>query len=305
MSKQQSNEHDETAGLLPIRVLANLTGVNIGTLRAWERRYGLLTPHRTASGHRLYSQDDVNLINEVVGILDQGVPISRAEAVLQQRHAQQDSETEQAQDIWRRYRQSTITAIIRFDEVAIDNIYNEALSLYAVDVVMQRLVVPTLQELGRRWEEGEGSIAEEHYFTGYVRNRLAARLHHGLKSIQGKQLVIACIPGEYHELGIMMFALSAQAQGFRTLLLGPNLPLDELVAVVERSNSEAVILSGSFSDNYNKCRDEFTKLTNKLNVPVFVGGHISIIHNDAITKAGAIAIGEDVPRALRLIQETL
>jgi len=305
MRTDKNDNQDKAAGLLPIRVLASLTGVNSITLRAWERRYGLLKPHRTESGHRLYSQDDVNLINEVVGLLDQGISISQAKAALEQRRTQRDSRSAQLPNVWDRYQQETIALVTRFDEASLDDLYNEALSIYPVNDLMRQLVVPTLHELGRRWQDGEGTIAEEHFFTSYMRNRLGARLHHGMKAVEGKQLVMACLPGEYHELGILMFALSAQAQGFRTLLLGANMPLQELAKVVERSGSEAVILAGSFPENVTPCRDKLADLTEVLDVPVFVGGHVSVTHNDLITKAGATAIGEDVPRSLRIIKDVL
>lgn len=305
MKAEQKDNQTSSDSLLPIRVIAKLTGVNIGTLRAWERRYGLLKPHRTESGHRLYSQDDVNLINEVVTILDQGVPISRAKRVLEQRQAQQGIVAENSHSFWNRYLQNTMSAIACFDESAIDDVYNEALSLYPVDVVMSHLVVPTLKELGRRWQDGQGNIAEEHFFTFYIRNRLGARLHHGAKTMAGKQLVIACLPGEYHELGIIMFALGAHAYGYKTLLLGANMPLNELVAVVKRSNSSAVVLAGSYPDSFDQYSDALAGLVSKLNVPVFVGGHISVAFNDAVSRAGAVAIGEDLSRGLLLLQEVI
>jgi len=240
-----------------------------------------------------------------VGLLDQGIPISQAKTVLEQRHVLRESRSAQMPNVWDRYLQETIAVVGRFDEAAIDDIYSEALSLYPVDEVMRLLVVPTLHELGRRWQDAEGSIAEEHFYTVYIRNRLGARLHHGMKTMAGKQLLIACLPGEYHELGIIMFALSAQAQGFRALLLGANMPLDELVTVVDRSGSVAVVLSGSFPDNFEPCCVALTNLVEQLQVPVFVGGHVSVIYNDSISKAGAIAVGEDVPRSLRLIKDVL
>jgi len=305
MRAEQNDNLGKATGLLPIRVLTNLTGVNSITLRAWERRYDLLKPHRTESGHRLYSQDDVNLINEVVGLLDQGIPISQAKAVLEQRHAERDSRTEQATDVWSCHLQQTIALVGRFNEAGINDLYDELLSLFPVDVVMQRLMVPTLHELGRRWQDGEGGIAEEHFFTGCIRNRLGARLHHSGQAMVGKRLVIACLPGEYHELGILMFALSAQTHGFKTLVLGANMPLNELAKVVERSEGSALVLAGTFPENLELCRTDLAELTGAVQVPVFIGGHVSVIHNDVISKTGATAIGEDVPRGLRLIEEVL
>lgn len=239
MSAQTGNSR-----YFPIGTVSELTGVNSVTLRAWERRYGLICPERTPSGHRLYSEADIKLIDQVLEQLKSGIPIgSVARNVSEQ--AKSD-EFEAASDAWQDYRHSMIKAISQFNESVMDGIYNEAMSLYPVDIVTSRLVVPLLEELGERWSAGgEGGIAEEHFFSVFLRNKLGARFHHRNANNSGPVIVAACLPGEYHEFGLLLFALSAHARGYRLILLGTDMPLHELPLVLNRTQAGGIVLSGS------------------------------------------------------------
>ena len=141
-------EQQKPGDVFPIRTVSSLTGVNSVTLRAWERRYGLIQPKRTAKGHRLYSREDIDLINRVLALLDKGVSIGQVRDALKRQEAARDSG--EPGDSWSRYRDRMIGAIIRFDENGLEDTYNEALSLYPIAEVTARLVVPLLRELGRR-----------------------------------------------------------------------------------------------------------------------------------------------------------
>ena len=189
---------ERESGLYPIRTVANITGVNPITLRAWERRYGLLKPLRTEKGHRLYTQADIDLINQVVELLHKGIAISQAKSYLSNQTPE-----EQIQGPWQGYQQRILQAIIRFDDQAMDNAYNEALSLHPIDMVTTWLVLPLLKTLGDRWANTEGSVAEEHFFSAYMRNKLGARFHHEASRAHGPRLIAACLPGEHHETGLL------------------------------------------------------------------------------------------------------
>ena len=288
--------------LLPIGVVSERTGVNSVTLRAWERRYGLVKPLRTASGRRLYSEDDVRLIEEVLAHLDSGMPISSAARSV----AREESAEGAAPDAWRGYLRAMITAIERFDETVLDAIYNEAMSLYPVDVVTARLVVPLLQALGERWDDGfEGSIAEEHFFSVFMRNKLGARFHHRNIRNTGPRMIAACLPGETHEFGLLLFALSAHARGFRLVLLGADMPLHELPVVLQRTRSDGIVLSGSSNAHCMELALQVGGLTRAVDVPVFIGGDVSAKCMPAIRNAGGIPVGTDPARGIRLIRSTL
>jgi len=292
MAEQQPN-----GGLYPIGTVSEITGVNAVTLRAWERRYGLIQPERTPKGHRLYSQTDVDKIQQIVEELGKGIAISRVAEALHTLPALENSEA----DVWERYRTRMIDAVSQFDESVLDAVYNEAMSLYPVDIVTRQLLTPLLKHLGERWQSTQGSVAEEHFFSVFMRNKLGARFHHRNMRNTGPCLIAACLPGEHHEFGLLLFALAAHARGYRLILLGANMPLAELPHVIQRTRSDGIVLSGSIEMDTASFRAEMQNLVEVSSIPVFVGGRVAEKYRDLIDAAGATPLQEDLLATLRTI----
>ncbi|MGB7288525.1 MAG: MerR family transcriptional regulator [Candidatus Macondimonas sp.] len=295
--------------LFPIRTVSSLTGVNSVTLRAWERRYGLIRPQRTPKGHRLYSRADIQRIEQVLGLLDRGISIGQARAALESQQRADEAPTpavpRRDRGPWGGYIERMIEAIGAFDEKTLNTVYNEALSLYPVELVTSQLIVPLLEELGRRWQSREGSVAEEHFFSVFLRNKLGARFHHMALDTHGPKLLCACMPTENHELALLLFCLAALTRNYRIVLLGANMPFADLPLAARRSDSDAIVLAGSVGAYWPALEDELGALVRRVRVPVLVGGHLATLHRDAITRAGAIPLGSDIPQALRRIGEIL
>jgi DNA-binding transcriptional MerR regulator len=292
-------------GLVPIRTVSSLTGVNPVTLRAWERRYGLVRPVRTPKGHRLYTMADVELINQVVALLEGGMSIGQVGQVLVADSPKPRHPAEEPFDPWSTYQRRLIEAIGRFDEGALNSVYNEALSLYPIDIVTSHLIVPLLRELGRRWEMAQGSVAEEHFFSVFLRNKLGARFHHHGRDLTGPCLLAACLPGEQHEIGILLFALAAADRDYRLILLGANTPLAELPPVVERGNCQGIMLSGSAEVPGSVVQEELPRLLQQVTVPVFIGGRVTARHAAGLAATGVILLGDDFTLALRRVDTLL
>jgi DNA-binding transcriptional MerR regulator len=289
----------ETAGEnFPIRTVAEITGVNAVTLRAWERRYGLIKPSRTPKGHRLYTNDDIRLIQEILDRLSQGISISQITRELLESAA---SAGKQTADTWDNYRSRMLDAIVSFDEQALDAVYNDAMSLYPVDIVTIRLIMPLLEELGDRWQEQTGSIAEEHFFSVYLRNKLGARFHHQNLKNTGPKLTVACLPGEHHEFGVLLFALTAHNRGFQIVLLGADLPLSELKHVAQKTGSKGIVLAGSGALDCTALFNDIKALTEAVEVPVFIGGAVSYICRDEFARASAYPLGHDLGSSIHKI----
>lgn len=282
--------------LVPIRTVSQLTGVNPVTLRAWERRYGLIQPRRTPKGHRLYSQEDIDLIRRVLGMLDRGMSIGQVRLALDAGDAEPEREGDE--DNWAVYRSRMIRAVTRFDEAGLDEVYNESLALYPVNLVTRRLILPLLEEIGRRWESGEGTVAEEHFFGCYMRNKLGARFHHRPMRARSARLLMACLPEEYHEIGLLLFALAAGSRGYDIVLLGANMPTSDLPEAVDRAGADAVVLSGSVEPGDQTLDEALPSLVAALDVPVFVGGTGPERVDDRIEASGAISLGSDIDGGL-------
>ncbi len=291
--------------LYTIGTVSRLTGVPPITLRAWERRYELLRPVRKQSGHRLYTRRHIDLINRITALTAQGMRISQIQPHMLATDVLADSPGKQSRNTWQQQLESLVAAIVSFDEDRLDEIYNEALSLYPVEMMTRNLLRPLLVELGLRWEDGKGSVAEEHFFAFYLRNKLGARFHHRSRKARGPKLLLAGLPGELHDIALLLFALAASEMGFRITCLGTNMPLAELPGVAARTASAAVVLSGSVEPGKAITGKELEQLAANCKVPVFIGGQASVLACDAITRAGAIGLGNDLEAGLQRLARML
>ena len=286
----------------PIRTISELTGVPTTTLRAWERRYGLLKPTRTPKGHRLYSVKDIDLIKKIVELLKTNHTISEAIRILKDPESNTGTATE-AQEHWAVYQQRMLKSIEEFNEQKLGTTYNEALSIYPVDMVTEQVILPLLTTLGERWQEREAGIAEEHFFSAFLRNKLGARLHHESNRSRGKKILVSCLPGEYHELGVLLFCIAAIGHGYQILYLGTNLPPSQLIKVVERTDVSAVLLSGTNKAAWEKeIEKELKENIKLLKIPFMFGGELSEKHKDSLESLGAYALGADHVNAMEKME---
>ena len=275
----------------PIRVVAELTGVTAATLRAWERRYGHPAPQRTDTGHRLYSQQDIAAIRRMRDRVACGETPAHA--------AQEPAATAPAPvDAWDGHRRRLLDAIERFDPIELDRVYSELLALFRVDQVTERLLRPTIEQLGTRWGKSGAGIAEEHFFSSFLRNKLGARLHHAAPHLPGARLVTACLPGEQHELGVLLFSLAASGLGYRMLHLGPNLPVEQAGRVVRKTGAHGLLLSGTTVALDDSLLGDMSELVEALDVPVALGGQLATREQTRLEAAGLVVLGTELGQAL-------
>ncbi len=295
----------------PIRTVSEITGVNSITLRAWERRYGLLVPHRTPKGHRLYTQEDIDLVHQAVELLNKGISISQVKNHLlpskepKKKKTTTASTVEQLPNIWVQYQQRILNAVVRFDSNALINTYNEVLAIYPLDIVTTYLILPISRKLGDRWLDEVGTIAEEHFFTQFLRNKIGARFHHQHLKPQGPKIIAACFPDELHEIGLLIFCLAASEHGYEIVTLGCDLPLSELALVVKQTGASGILLSATNKLSEKTLEKDLPDLVNSVNIPVFVGGKASVTHCDEIIAMGAEPLGHDIQHALKEIDLVL
>jgi DNA-binding transcriptional MerR regulator len=289
--------------LYPIGTVSSLTGVPPITLRAWERRHGLVQPHRKRSGHRLFTREDIDLILRVVVLIEDGMRIGQVREQLLAEDRRRDEA--HGSTVWATYRKEMIAAIAHFDEHRLESTYGNALSLHPVETVTHELLAPLLVELGDRWQSGSGSVAEEHFFAFYLRNTLGARFHHRHRENPGRRILAACLPGEHHEIGLLLFGLSAHQAGLQLIFLGPNTPLGELAGAAAISHCEAIVLSGAIEPEPSVIGNQLVDLRNETDLPIFIGGAVSIDCCDAIERAGATVLGSNITQGLKRLIDAL
>lgn len=289
----------------PIRILSEMTGVGSTTLRAWERRYGLLKPQRTPKGHRLYQQSDANRVNKILNWLDDGHSFKVIAARLadnQKPDASSEAVSNESESVWSNYIDGTLQAVADFSVGRIDALYHEASSLYPLDMVTENLILPILEQLGDQWKsKPDSGIAEEHFYSSWLRAKLSARFNHAYTQARGARIICACLPGSFHETGLLLFALAALSRGYQVLYFGANLPLTQIPHIVSQSAARAIILSSQFKLD-DVLLTDLDRLTSMINRPVFLGGKGSRTEQLAVETAGGIVIGDDIRIAMHVLE---
>jgi DNA-binding transcriptional MerR regulator len=171
--------------LLPIGELARRTGVNPVTLRAWERRYGLLKPQRTAKGHRLYSIEQVERVEAILAWLQRGASVGQVRELL-------DKPTSSApQSDWQARQAQLIEAIANLSQRALDQQLNQAMALYPAITLCEQLLLPLLDSLELRWRNYFNARLEQVFFHTWLRSKLGARVYHDNQLLQGPAVLLA------------------------------------------------------------------------------------------------------------------
>jgi MerR family transcriptional regulator, light-induced transcriptional regulator len=229
-----------TGELLRIGELSKRAGVSPELLRAWERRYGLLRPARSAGGLRLYSAADVERVALMQQHLAGGMAAAEAAALaVRDRVGEETARTALRPAA---IRDELATALDAFDEPRAQAILDRLLAVATVETLLAEVVVPYLHELGERWKRGEASVAQEHFASGLLRGRLLG-LARGWGLGLGPVAVLACLPGEQHDLGLIAFGLALRSQGWRIVYLGPDSPLDTVADVSHQLEPSLVVLN--------------------------------------------------------------
>jgi DNA-binding transcriptional MerR regulator/methylmalonyl-CoA mutase cobalamin-binding subunit len=249
--------------LFNTKAVVRQTGVPAPTLRAWERRYGVLTPHRGENDYRLYSERDMATIAWLRERVANGLTISQAIALLRSLeprrspHRTRPSEPPSASapaaatpadagrlslgDIGA----DLLRNIIALDESAAANAIAQAFAIYSVEEVCVALLQPTLVRLGDLWREGGVTVVTEHFATTLIRGRLESLFHSVPAPDDAPLTLVGCAPGELHELGALMLALFLRRCGVRVAYLGQSVESTSLLTTIEATRPACLLLSAT------------------------------------------------------------
>ncbi len=231
------------AGLLRIGELSRRAGVSPELLRAWERRYGLLRPTRTPGGLRLYSSDDLRRVQEMQRHLADGLAAAQAATLAGRAVIDHEGAPLAAADV----RAELAAALDGLDEPAAQAVLDRVLAVATVEAALSEVILPYLRDLGARWEREEVSVAQEHFASSVLRGRLLG-LARGWGRGVGPVALLACLPGEEHELGLIAFGLALRAQGWRVAYFGSNTPLETIEGAAEHLEPQLIALSAVNSE---------------------------------------------------------
>ncbi len=239
--------------LLRIQAVAELLGVQAATLRAWERRYGVPSPSRTASAYRLYSEGDVEVIKTMRDLVARGVaPAEAASQVLATRSAARPVE---AQDPFAESCERVVQATVAFDPDALALELSRALMLGPAISIYERTIAPALRRIGELWHAGRITIAHEHLASQALTWTSSDLLRLTQPVDTSRRIALACFADEDHQLGLYGAALRFASWGFRAVMIGARTPPAALGRVVETMRPDAVALSTTIAPDPPRARE--------------------------------------------------
>jgi DNA-binding transcriptional MerR regulator/methylmalonyl-CoA mutase cobalamin-binding subunit len=281
-------------GTLRIGELSRRTGVTPELLRAWEQRYGLLKPARSDGGFRLYSEQDERRVRTTTALIGQG--LSAAEAARRALAEGSQAEVGADQPVVAGLAAELSTALDGFDAERVHELFDRLLASVSVETVLRDVVMPYLGELGQRWERGDISIAQEHFASNLLRGRLMG-LARDWASGAGPTVVLACPPGEEHDLGLIMFGIAIARRGRRVVFLGADTPLATVREAVAATHPSAVVLSVTRPEVLSDARDALSELAGETSLMVCGPG----AEADAVSAVGGeVLVGDPVTAAVAL-----
>ena len=241
-----------------IKQAAARTGVSVPTIRAWERRYGVVSPARTAAGYRLYDEDAVDRLSAMRFLVEtEGWRPSQAAERVKDPAVDVTALAARGPDGSRgrgdidgaRFAASPSEAVLAFVSAAqrvdvhvMERILDDAFATQRFELAMDAVVFPALRGIGEAWSAGELDVAAEHAASETVRRRLARFFDAARGRVGRPQVLIGMPPGGQHELGVFAFAVACRRAGLEVLYLGANVPLESWLRMIRETEVPAVVL---------------------------------------------------------------
>lgn len=290
----------------PIQVAARRSGLSPDVIRAWERRYEAVEPVRSRTNRRLYTDEDVErlfLLGQVTRVgrrIGDVASLSTEELramVAEDRNAEARIEEripEPEAPGSRHHMEACLDALQHFDADALESALREASIDLPLPAMLQQLLMPFLRKVGEHWRSGEIHVAHEHMATSIVRSFLGAVKHNRSLPDTAPELVVATPSGQRHELGALMVAVVAAADGWRVTYLGADLPGQEIAAAAVGRRARAVALSVVYPPDDAHLAEDLRALRAGLGRETLLvaGGASAEAYRDVLAEVGAYRVSE-------------
>lgn len=276
--------------LFPIREVVRLTGVNPVTLRAWERRYGLIQPVRTEGGHRLYSQADIEAIRSILTWTERGVAVSKVGSLLARSAASREvaqAREEPAVGEWSEWQSRLRAAVGHFDEARLEQLYGQVFSTYPLATVFQDILLPVWQELLH--QEGFGRTSQWLFLDAFLRARVLQRLQLA-RSPADECILLTAIPGQCRELELLVAGLLLSGDGGAVQVLPVGQPLEELTLVCQEVRPQALVFYATVPPSAALVR-QLGRLALTLDCPLALAGEASELGEGSLSGTPIACLG--------------
>jgi MerR family transcriptional regulator, light-induced transcriptional regulator len=294
----------EARGVLRIGEVARRTGVAVPTLRAWERRYGLLSPDRTEGGHRLYGELDIERVRAMVRLLDDGWSAAAAAREVLREPARVTrlrpiaGDGDAAQDLVDRLE----AAVDAFDGAAADGAVDDVFARLQVPRALEEVLLPVLRNVGEGWQDDPRVIAREHFTTNTLRPRLQRLLRTSAAGSSGAPTLLAATPEhEEHDLGLLAACVVAADAGWRVHYLGARTPSGAIERAVAELRPDVVLVGAVFREH----AERFLRAPPDLGTAGLAMGGAAFVDADSARITGAVVHGGAVSEVVATLQRAM
>jgi DNA-binding transcriptional MerR regulator/methylmalonyl-CoA mutase cobalamin-binding subunit len=241
-----------------IKEAAARTGLSVPVLRAWERRYGVVSPTRTPGGYRVYDEAALARLRSMRRLIDDGWSASAAAAAVVDGRDLQAAASGRAARATRppgspgnrSLADELVAATAALDDDGIEAVLDDMFAAGSYERVVEDHIAPALRAIGDAWAAGRVAVAGEHVASNAIQRRLAAAFQASSPAAAGERPVLVGMPpGARHELGSLIFATAARRAGLPVVYLGADLPLDDWIAAVDQTNPRAVVIGALMNDD--------------------------------------------------------
>ena len=302
---------NRSSGLLPVRAVLRRTGLSADVLRAWERRYRAVQPHRSSGGQRLYREEEVERLERLRRLTILGHSIGQIASLSNERLDELLAEAERGDGVAvarggesEALLSACLGAAERMDGLLLDaTLRRAAISLGALGFAEQ-VLFPFMHRVGELWHRGVLRVGQEHFASATVRSVLNWLAGITRSDRGGPVVVLATPPGERHELGIMMAACIAAAEGWRGVYLGADVPVADIADAAGRSGAQLVALGIMHPTEPEESADLVRELRSALapDVKIVVGGRGAEEMSAVLERAGARVTTMSALRAMLQLQ---
>lgn len=299
------NQFENIEGQFSIRDLSEVSGVNSVTLRAWERRYGLLKPERTAKGHRYYHQSDVEKIRQILRWIDRGVAISKVKPLLEQTHLTQDESETTAGEDWKKIMSEILESASAFRCEKLSNQMQDIFLNYPLDTLANNFFPPLFQDLEKRSNQQPGSHAEKKFIETELSLRLQSQIHQQNANNQGERILLTILGKDDRQYRSLLFTLALLEAGYRVNLFIDGCQLREIPLVAEKNPVKAVICYSDIRIKETLLEQELKRCSTHTKLPFFVAGEWVNIDTDITQISGIIPLPTSLRKAIQTLQKYL
>ena len=305
-----------------LKVVLQETRIHADTLRAWERRYGFPQPKRTAGGHRLYSQYDIETIKWLLERQAEGLSISRAVDLWREHQSSNvdpldsfmPSDQNAAQALPAVYippntsldsmREKWLAACMKFSESGSDQILNQAFSIFPVEAVCMDILQKGMAEIGSLWYENKVSIQQEHFASGLAMRRIDSLLGSCPAPTRNQTVLVGCPANEWHTFTTMLISLLLRRRGLKIIYLGANVPAEDFLETIKSVRSDLVILVAQTLISAAALQSTAKSLSS-LQVRIGFGGRIFNLQPSLSAKIPGSFLGDSVTTSLDTVDKLL